>query len=60
MHIVVERRQDWDDTVLDSLRPNSTWHFEIRKEVKNLTLKREVTPDDAVNLDIAIVKEVSN
>ena len=46
--------------MLDSLRPHWTWHFEIRKEVKNLTLKRAVTLDDAVNLDIAILKEVSN
>ena len=48
----MERGFSWDDVIPDELRPVWNNHFEMMQEIGNLKFKREIVPEDAVNLDI--------
>ena len=52
LHDLVERGLSWNDVITDELRPVWNNHFEMMQEIGNLKFKREIAPEDAVNLDI--------
>ena len=49
---LVKRNLQWDDGIPDNLRAQWTLNFDIMIEIKTLTSKTAIVPDDAVNLDI--------
>ena len=50
------RKVDWDDVIPDELK--STWleNFELIKELGDVTFRRCIVPEDAVNLDIETIE----
>ena len=52
LHELVVKKLDWDDAIPDTLRPLWEDNFKLMGELKNLSYKRAVVPEDAVNLDI--------
>ena len=49
---MVKRNLQWGDAIPDNLRAQWISNFEMMNEIKTLTIKRAIVPDDAVNLDI--------
>ena len=68
LHDLVERRLGWDDVIPDTLRPVWKSHLEMMEEIKNITFKRCIIPDDAVSIkvstldfgDASIYRSISN
>ena len=49
---LVHRKLDWDDTILDNLRPIWASNFKIMKDIGTRCFKRAIIPEDAVELNI--------
>ena len=56
LHDLAERKIDWEDSIPDDLK--SIWldNFEMIKDLGNVTFKRCIVPEDAVNLDIETIE----
>ena len=52
LHELVKRNLQWDDVIPDNLRAQWISNFEMMNEIKTLTFKRAIVPEDAVKLDI--------
>ena len=55
LHVLVQRKLDWDDTIPDELRPIWISNFEMINELSNLYFKRAIIPSDAVSLDVETI-----
>ena len=56
LHELVKRNLQWDDAIPDNLRAQWISNFDMMKEIKTLTFKRAIVPDDAANLDIQTIE----
>ena len=52
IHELTARKLDWDDKIPDVLRQIWENNFEMMQELRNITFKRAIVPDNAVNLEI--------
>ena len=52
LHELVKRNLQWDDAISENLRAQWISNFEMINEIKTLTFKRAIVPEDAVKLDI--------
>ena len=55
LHILVQRKLDWDDVIPNELRPIWISNFELINELSNLYFKRAIIPIDAISLDIETI-----
>ena len=53
LHNLVERQLGWDDAIPDNLRAVWKTHFEMMEEIKSVTFKRCIIPEDAVDIKIS-------
>ena len=56
LHELVKRNLRWDDAIPDNLRAQWISNFDMISEIKTLTFKRAIVPDDASNLDIQTIE----
>ena len=52
LHVLVQRKLNWDDTIPDDLRHVWLSHFDMMKELPSLKFNRAVIPKDAVSLEL--------
>ena len=55
LHTLVKRGLDWDDVLLDELRPKWVSHFKMMQEIGKIKFQRAVVAEDAINLDIRTI-----
>ena len=57
LYTLVQRKLNWDDAILDDLRPVSETHFQMMQEIKNIKFNRAIIPKDAISLNINTVAQ---
>ena len=53
---LAKRNLDWDDVIPDDLVPRWKSNFETISKLGEITLKRAIVPEDAVNLDMETIE----
>ena len=52
LHELVQRKLAWDDGIPDNLRNLWISHFEMISDIKGITYRRAIVPEDATSLKI--------
>ena len=55
LHGLVNYKLGWDDAIPDELRPCWISHFDMIKEISNITFNRAIIPADAVSLEMETI-----
>ena len=55
LHGLVKYKLGWDDAIPDELRPCWISHFDMIKEISNISFNRAIIPDDVVSLEMETI-----